>query len=118
MANLRATVEKHLSAQIGYLEKVMMYENQSVEFKGQLENINTMVETDYDGAVTFKEIQLLVTFEHSVKTIFIMKSYSRGWLVLTLIRTDLSCFFWKENFQPRPTVLSFWLLSFHRGMQF
>ena len=51
---------------LGYLEKVMSYENKSLEFKGQIENINTMVETDYDGANTFKEVQLLVILVHYV----------------------------------------------------
>ena len=52
---------------IVYLEKVLMHENQSLDFKGQLENINTMVETDYGGASTYKDIQLLVGTIYSNK---------------------------------------------------
>jgi hypothetical protein len=44
----------------GYLEKVLLYENQSLEFKAQIDNIDVMVETDYDGVSTYKDIQILV----------------------------------------------------------
>jgi len=56
---MKENVEKNLKAQIGYMEKVLLFEKQSLDFKGIIEDLNTRMETDYDGNKTVKEINVL-----------------------------------------------------------
>ena len=42
------------------MEKVLLYEKQTLDFKGVIEELNTLVETDYEGNKTVKEINVLV----------------------------------------------------------
>ena len=42
------------------MEKVLLFEKQSLDFKGIIEDLNTRMETDYDGNKTVKEINVLV----------------------------------------------------------
>ena len=44
------------------MEKVLLFEKQSLDFKGIIEDLNSRVETDYDGNKTVKEINVLVWF--------------------------------------------------------
>ena len=42
------------------MEKVLLYEKQTLDFKGVIEELNTLVETYYEGNKTVKEINVLV----------------------------------------------------------
>ena len=44
----------------GFMEKVLVYEKNCVEFNKKIEELNCLVETEYGGSQTFKEVQILV----------------------------------------------------------
>ena len=43
------------------MEKYLLHEDASIDFRDKMEGINTMMETDYDGASTYKDVQILVS---------------------------------------------------------
>ena len=89
------------------MEKVVLYENQTLELKGQLDNIESMVETDYGGATTYKDIQILVRPKNSY---FMLRQISLQRLLGSHLDGDGSQLFLLERELPHTSNCRFVLV--------
>ena len=52
---------KEISFTVGYLEKYLMYMNNTTAFKEEMEGVDMKCEVEFDGSKLFKYISLLVS---------------------------------------------------------